>query len=440
MNAADCWTKTERTASSPTWSFGVWSALGVAVCLLALAVPLPALALSVAPTSLSFSTTPGGTPPAPQSITFWKGNYKTKNYTVSTTSPWVTVTPSAGTLASEQDQVTVSVNPSGLSGGNYTASVVIAMAGFGNSINQTTIPVSLMVGGTSSTPSISLNPSTLSFSAVAGGTAPTAQQINLTNPSGGTLSWTTSDNAAWLSLSTGSGTTTTETDSISATVNLTGLAAGTYTAAVTVSASGATNSPQVIPVSLTLTPAPAPTSNPIINLSVPSLTFTGTSGASNPSAQSFAISNTGTGTLTWTAGDNAAWLSLSPASGTNTGTVAATVNLAGLAAGTYSGTITVSATGATSKTLPVSFTVNPSTTAGSASLSWSANTDSDLAGYKVYVGTQSGVYAAPISVGQVTAYQLNNLAMNTTYFVSITAVDTAGNESLHSAEVSKSIF
>jgi fibronectin type 3 domain-containing protein len=120
--------------------------------------------------------------------------------------------------------------------------------------------------------------------------------------------------------------------------------------------------------------------------------------------------------------------------------VSAAVNLTGLTAGTYSGTITISATGATSKTLPVSFTVSPPTTTGAVSLTWSANTESDLAGYKVYVGTQSGVYGPPITVGNVTAYQLNNLAMNTTYFVSITAVDTAGNESLHSAEVSKSIF
>ena len=438
MSAAWSRTMAERTASSTACSFGLWCAIGVAVCLLALAVPLPALALSVAPTSLSFATALGETPPAPQSITFWKGGDRTKNYTVTANSSWVTVTPTSGSLSSEQDQIIVSVNQAGLSGGSYATSIVIAMEGFKGRIQRTTIPVSLTISGTVSVPSISLSPSTLSFSGVAGGTAPTAQSIALTNPSGGTLSWTISDNAAWLTLSTGSGITTTETDSVSATVNPTGLAAGTYTAVITISATGAANTPQPIPVSLTL--SPAPTSNPVISLSVPSLAFTGTSGASNPSAQSFTISNTGTGTLTWTAGDNAAWLNLSPASGTNTGTVSAAVNLTGLTAGTYSGTITVSATGATSKTLPVSFTVNPPTTTGAINLTWSANAESDLAGYKVYVGTQSGVYGPPITVGNVTAYQLNNLTMNTTYFVSITAVDTAGNESLYSAEVSKSIF
>lgn len=429
---------TEQTTSSTTLSLGAWGSIALAVCLLALAVPSPASALSVAPTALSFSTDSGGTTPPPQSITFWKGGDRTKNYSVSANSSWITVTPSSGTIATERDEISVSVNPSGLSGGNYTTSIIISVQGFKGRINQTAIPVSFTVSGTSSTPSISLSPSALSFSGVAGGAAPTAQLITLKNPSGGTLSWTTNENVAWLSLSSSSGTTTTESDSISATVNPTGLAAGTHTAAVTISASGAANTPQVIPVTLTLS-AP-PTSTPVISLNVPSLTFTGTSGAANPSGQYFTVSNTGTGTLTWAAGDDATWLSLSPAQGTNAGTVTATVNLSGLTAGTYNGTVTVSATGATSKTLSVSFTVKQPTTAGAVNLTWAANTESDLAGYKVYVGTQSGVYGPPITVGNVTTYQINNLTMNTTYFVAITAVDNAGNESLHSAEVSKSIY
>jgi hypothetical protein len=132
---------------------------------------------------------------------------------------------------------------------------------------------------------------------------------------------------------------------------------------------------------------------------------------------------------------------LSPAAGTNTGTVTAGVNLTGLAAGTYSGTITVAATGATSKTLPVSLTVSPGkTTISSATLNWNANTETDLAGYKIYVGTQSGTYGAPIVLGIANTYQITNLTIGTTYFFSITAYDKAGNESPHSSETSKSIY
>jgi len=161
----------------------------------------------------------------------------------------------------------------------------------------------------------------------------------------------------------------------------------------------------------------------------------------NPTNQSFTISNTGGGTLIWTAGDNAGWLTLSPATGTNTGTVTAAVNLTGLATGTYGGTITVAATGATSKTLPVSLTVIPgTTTSSSATLNWNANTETDLAGYKIYIGTQSGTYGAPIILGRATTYQITNLTIGTTYFFSITAYDKARNESPYSSEASKSIY
>ena len=408
--------------------------------ILMLWAPVDSFAMSTSPAALTFSGTTGATNPPAQTITFWKGGDRTKNWTITASAPWISVTPSSGTIATEQDQITVSVNATGLSAGSYTSTVVISTESFKGRQVKTIVPVSLsLTQSSTATPIIQLSPAALSFSGIAGSANPAAQLLSLTNSSGGTLSWNLSDNATWLTLSTASGTTTTETDSVAASVNLTGLAAGTYTAAITVSASGATNSPQIIPVSLTITAAS--TATPVIGLSVSSLAFSGTAGGANPAAQSFIVSNTGSGTLTWTAGDSASWLTLTPATGTNTGTVTASVNLSGLAAGTYSGTITVSAAGATSKTLPVSLTVGAGTaTTNSATLTWVANTETDLAGYKIYVGTQSGVYGAPIVLGQVTTYQIANLVVGTTYFFCITAYDNAGNESLHSAEVSKSIF
>jgi len=74
--------------------------------------------------------------------------------------------------------------------------------------------------------------------------------------------------------------------------------------------------------------------------------------------------------------------------------------------------------------------------AGDAKLTWSANTEPDLAGYRVYFGTASRTYGPSINVGKVTTYTLTGLA-NQTYFFAITAYDTAGNESTFSAEVSK---
>jgi hypothetical protein len=74
---------------------------------------------------------------------------------------------------------------------------------------------------------------------------------------------------------------------------------------------------------------------------------------------------------------------------------------------------------------------------------WNANSDSDLAGYKVYVGTSSGLYmypGSPFVIGNVTSYAMTNLPVGQTYFFALSAYDSAGNESPLSAEVSKSIY
>ncbi len=85
----------------------------------------------------------------------------------------------------------------------------------------------------------------------------------------------------------------------------------------------------------------------------------------------------------------------------------------------------------------------PSPSPGSVTLTWTANREPDIAGYKVYVGTASGTYSFPGSafvIGKVTSYTVSNLPMGQTYFFAISAYDSAGNESLLSAEVSKSLF
>ncbi|MEW6130033.1 MAG: S8 family serine peptidase [Acidobacteriota bacterium] len=102
--------------------------------------------------------------------------------------------------------------------------------------------------------------------------------------------------------------------------------------------------------------------SPTIGVSPSSLSFTATAGGANPANQSLSITNTGGGTLNWTASSNQTWLSVSPTSGTAPSTATVSVNITGLAAGTYNGAITISATGATNTPLsvPVTLTVNPS--------------------------------------------------------------------------------
>ena len=69
------------------------------------------------------------------------------------------------------------------------------------------------------------------------------------------------------------------------------------------------------------------------------------------------------------------------------------------------------------------------------SLAWDANTESDLAGYKIYYGTTSGNYSQSIDVGNTTEYTLTGLAENVTYYIAVTAYDLDNNESAYSVEL-----
>lgn len=70
---------------------------------------------------------------------------------------------------------------------------------------------------------------------------------------------------------------------------------------------------------------------------------------------------------------------------------------------------------------------------------WLPNSEADLAGYKLYYGTASRQYNAPIRVGMATSYTLKNLLPGYDYFFAVSAYDAAGNESRLSSEVTLSI-
>lgn len=75
----------------------------------------------------------------------------------------------------------------------------------------------------------------------------------------------------------------------------------------------------------------------------------------------------------------------------------------------------------------------------SAVVAWDPNTESDLMGYKLYVGTSSGVYGAPIDVGNFTDYEVKNLEPGRTYYFAVTAYDLSGNESSFSDEITNTM-
>ncbi|MEE4311793.1 MAG: fibronectin type III domain-containing protein [candidate division KSB1 bacterium] len=74
--------------------------------------------------------------------------------------------------------------------------------------------------------------------------------------------------------------------------------------------------------------------------------------------------------------------------------------------------------------------------AGELLVTWDANTESDLSGYKVHYGTTSRQYSSTVNVGKATQYQAVNLTEGIEYFFAVTAYDKKNNESGYSEEVS----
>ncbi|MBI4768084.1 MAG: FG-GAP repeat protein [Deltaproteobacteria bacterium] len=69
------------------------------------------------------------------------------------------------------------------------------------------------------------------------------------------------------------------------------------------------------------------------------------------------------------------------------------------------------------------------------SLTWDPNSESDLAGYKIYSGVQSRNYSRNVDVGNTTSYTLTGLDLGVTYYIAATAYNTQGLESGFSNEV-----
>ena len=181
------------------------------------------------------------------------------------------------------------------------------------------------------------------------------------------MNWTAAlDPAApsFITLSAGSGTNllggTSTTTSVN--INATGLPGGSsYTTSVKITAfdpitgNVVVGSPSTIAVTITIAP-------PQMALSASSLAFTTTAG-SNPAAQTISIQNTGGDTLSWKVGaPSAAWLTVTPASGSDiaqaSSTITFKVNAAGLSPGTYNATVVITPTPGTAVTVQVKLTVN----------------------------------------------------------------------------------
>jgi sugar lactone lactonase YvrE len=210
-------------------------------------------------------------------------------------------------------------------------------------------------------PSLSVSRQTLAFSAQAGAAGTAAQQVVISSPVTG-LAWTaaarTSAGGNWLSVSPASGQLP---SALSVSVDATSLAPGTYQGAVDISAPLATPTTVTVAVTLTVTAAVSRS----LSVEPAALTFQTQTG-SVPAEQTLRIGNAGGGTLGWSATTATAsgnWLKLGVTAGSTPASLAVRADVSGLAAGNYSGTITIVSSD-TGQALAVPVTLQISAAAG----------------------------------------------------------------------------
>lgn len=137
--------------------------------------------------------------------------------------------------------------------------------------------------------------------------------------------------------------------------------AGAYTATVTVSAAGLANGPQTVAVTLLVQDPNSPSS---LLLSTNALAFVAPQGVT-PAQQTVQCNNGGGGALLGLAAavsygaGGSGWLTASFSQTSAPATLTLRPTLTGLAVGTYTATVTVSANGVVSRAVTVTLTVNP---------------------------------------------------------------------------------
>ena len=319
--------------------------------------------LVVSPGSLTFSAAQGSLSSSFQNVavTSTDGSPISFNIAASTSTGanWLLASTSTGTTASN---LTFSANPNGLAIGSYTGTITITATTPNVADSPQTIPVTLNITPTAT---LTASSTSLSFAQASNGGAPASQILTVSTSAGAPITFaanvTLFQGLNWLTVSPTSATTPA---TLTVTANGTGLSPGIYNGQIALSSSGASNA-VVVNVTLTVSNIPTITISPA---SLAPVFFQ--IGGANPAAQTIVVSLAGGGAVAFNAsatissGTN--WLAVSPTAGTTPANVTVSINPAGLPAGSYQGTVTITVAGATNSpvTLPIGLTVSPAPITG----------------------------------------------------------------------------
>ncbi|MFC1734561.1 M6 family metalloprotease domain-containing protein [Candidatus Hydrogenedentota bacterium] len=253
-----------------------------------------------------------GAIPAAQTFNVFNAAGGTVNYSITDDATWLSCSPTAGSVTTASDAITVSFDTAALASGQHTATITVTDAGAGNS--PQTIPVTVTVADAAL---LSVAPIALSETLWSDETSD-SEYFSIVNAGGGVMNYTVTNAAAWLTPSILSGTCMTETDLVYLGFDASGLSAGTNADTVTISSPDATNSPAIVDVTLDVA---------TVSISLPSTDFT--------------ISDPVTYTVTYTGADSVA-LASGDVTLNTTGTANGSVSVSGV--GNTTRTVTISST------------------------------------------------------------------------------------------------
>jgi uncharacterized protein (TIGR03437 family) len=349
----------------------------------------------VAPSSLTFSYQAATTPNniAQQKLVIPAGSW-TSTITTSNGGTWLHMSSSGGTSVPDSaSSPTVTIDPTGLTVGSYTGNIAINST---SGLQNVSVSLNIFQG-----PVLVPTPGSLVF-VTQTGTTTQGQNVFFsgTDPTVGPLNITATANNSWITI-------TPTASSMTVFVDPTGMASGVYSGSITIQQANVANSPYTYPVVMVVNGGGG--SNGPLTFNPGSLSFSSSNG-STPNSVNLQVGAAVATNFTYTTsvlGGVANWITISPTSGSGVTTTNITVgvNPAGLAAGTYNGSITFN-TGVT-QTVPITLQVGGSggvvVTVSPTSLSFSSQVGSAAATQQLTVNSPAGAAAANFTVSPTTS-------------------------------------
>ena len=276
-----------------------------------------------------------GSEAVPQTFQIWSDSVSL-SYAITGAPTWLKCTPSSGNLVAGMRQtINVYYPSSTLTAGAYAATLAVTGTASSGKTITLSVSVKLIVGA-----SLSVSPTSLAqTSGVSADASP--QSLQVWNAGTGSLSFSVTSDATWLTCIPTSGASTGAGDIVTVDVlyGTSALAVGTYTAKITIRTGNASDT-TAIGVTLKIL------DTPVVNVSANIIDLSKTT--------SFLLTNSGTGDMSYSVQDDQLWMSVTPTSGTLASGASTKVDISyttvGLPIGLHKGLITVTGTDSIGKT------------------------------------------------------------------------------------------